>query len=59
MTMDKDEELKKDMVEQLLKYVPTMAETDLLNSHSHETESFAKPDRFLLEMSRCDLRDRE
>ena len=40
------------MVEQLLKYVPTIAERDLLKSHAHEMESFARPDRFLLEMSR-------
>jgi dishevelled associated activator of morphogenesis len=40
------------MVEQLLKYIPTAAERDLLNSHAHEMESFARPDRFLLEMSR-------
>jgi dishevelled associated activator of morphogenesis len=52
MTMDKDDRLEKDMVEQLLKYVPTMAERELLNSHAHEMESFARPDRFLLEMSR-------
>ena len=52
MMMDKEEELEKDMVEQLLKYVPTVAERDLLNSHAHEMESFARPDRFLLEMSR-------
>ncbi|CAI8048375.1 Disheveled-associated activator of morphogenesis 2 [Geodia barretti] len=52
MTMDKDEQLEKDSVEQLLKYVPTVAERDLLNSHAHEMESFARPDRFLLEMSR-------
>ena len=53
--MDKDEQLEKDSVEQLLKYVPTVAERDLLNSHAHEMESFARPDRFLLEMSRCVL----
>ena len=52
MSMDKDDQLEKDMVEQLLKYVPTMAERDLLNGHAHEAESFARPDRFLLEMSR-------
>ena len=52
MTMDKDEQLEKDMVEQLLKYVPTVAERDLLNCHAREMESFARPDRFLLEMSR-------
>ena len=52
MMMDKEEQLEKDTVEQLLKYVPTVAERDLLNSHAHEMESFARPDRFLLEMSR-------
>ena len=53
MSMDKGDQLEKDMVEQLLKYVPTVAERDLLSSHAHEMESFARPDRFLLEMSRC------
>ena len=52
MTMDKEEQLERDAVEQLLKYVPTVAERDLLNSHAHEMESFARPDRFLLEMSK-------
>ena len=58
MMMDKEEQLEKDMVEQLLKYVPTVAERDLLNSHTHEMESFARPDRFLLEMSRFCVRMR-
>ena len=52
MSMDKEDHLEKDMVEQLLKYVPTMAEKELLNSHAHEMASFARPDRFLLEMSK-------
>ena len=52
MTMDRDDQLEKDTVEQLLKYVPTMAERELLTSHAHEMESFARADRFLLEMSR-------
>ena len=52
MSMDKEDQLEKDMVEQLLKYVPTIAERDLLSSHAHEMESFARPDHFLLEMSR-------
>ena len=52
MSMDKEDKLEKDMVEQLLKYVPTPVERDLLDSHAHEADSFARPDRFLLEMSR-------
>ena len=35
---------------QLLKYVPTNEETELLNGHSEEYK-FAKADRFLYEMS--------
>ena len=52
MNMDKEGRLSKDAVEQLLKYLPTPAERELLESHTHEAESFARPDRFLLEMSR-------
>ena len=36
---------------QLLKYVPTTEETELLNGHSEEYNKFAKADRFLYEMS--------
>lgn len=36
---------------QLLKYVPTNEETELLNGHSEEYNKFAKADRFLYEMS--------
>ena len=50
--MDKDDQLNKDMVEQMLKYVPTSAERELLESHTSEKETFARADRFMLEMSR-------
>ena len=36
---------------QLLKYVPTSEESELLNGHSEECNKFAKADRFLYEMS--------
>lgn len=52
MTMDSDGVLNKDMVELMVKYVPTSSEVELLQSHSHERETFARADKFLLEMSR-------
>ncbi len=52
MSMDVEEQLSKDMVEQMLKYVPTAAEVELLESQHVEEEVFARADRFLLEMSR-------
>ena len=67
MSVDQHEQLSKDMLEQvriiwlsvvtmvtckqLLKYVPTSEETELLNGHSEEYTKFAKADRFLYEMS--------
>lgn len=36
---------------QLLKYVPTSEETELLSGHHEEYSKFAKADRFLYEMS--------
>lgn len=50
--MDSEDRLKKDMVEQLLKYVPTPAERELLESHVTERETFAKADSFLFEISK-------
>ncbi|XP_046849776.1 disheveled-associated activator of morphogenesis 1-like isoform X2 [Xenia sp. Carnegie-2017] len=52
LTMDKDGELSVEMLEQLLKFVPTPQEKNLLNDHSKEKEQFAKADRFLYEMSK-------
>ena len=37
---------------QLLKYVPTKEEIELLNGHSEEYMKFARADRFLYEMSK-------
>ena len=52
--MDEQEELPKDMAEQLLKFVPTPEETQLLSEHEADIESMAKADRFLFEMSRIE-----
>ncbi|XP_041928350.1 disheveled-associated activator of morphogenesis 1 isoform X1 [Alosa sapidissima] len=54
MTMDEQEDLPKDMLEQLLKFVPEKADVDLLEEHKHELDRMAKADRFLYEMSRID-----
>ena len=40
------------MLEQLLKFVPTKDEIDLLQEHQKEASRMAKADRFLLEMGR-------
>ncbi|KAF7648127.1 hypothetical protein LDENG_00161540 [Lucifuga dentata] len=52
LTMDEQEDLPKDMLEQLLKFIPDKSDTELLEEHKHELERMAKPDRFLYEMSR-------
>ena len=39
------------IVFQLLKYVPTPEETQLLSEHEHDIDQMAKADRFLYEMS--------
>ncbi|XP_053488765.1 disheveled-associated activator of morphogenesis 1 [Ictalurus furcatus] len=52
MTMDEQEDLPKDMLEQLLKFVPEKSDIDLLEEHKHELERMAKADRFLYDMSR-------
>ena len=39
-------------ISQLLKYVPTVEEVQMLNEHSKEIDQMAKADRFLFEMSR-------
>lgn len=55
MSMDLERRLDKDMVEQLIKYVPTSTEKELLESHVHETSGFATADRFMLVTGRCIL----
>ncbi|KAE8600250.1 hypothetical protein XENTR_v10013152 [Xenopus tropicalis] len=54
MEMDEQEDLPKDMLEQLLKFVPEKSDVDLLEEHKHEIERMARADRFLYEMSRID-----
>ena len=54
MSVDSGEEIPKDMCEQLLRYVPTPEEVQLLSEHKHEIEQMARADRFLFEMSRYD-----
>lgn len=52
LSVDENDELSKDMIEQLLKYVPTSDEKNLLNAHNKDIEQFARADRFLYDMSR-------
>ncbi|XP_054651994.1 disheveled-associated activator of morphogenesis 1-like [Dunckerocampus dactyliophorus] len=52
LSMDEQEDLPKDMLEQLLKFVPEKSDIELLEDHKHELERMAKPDRFLYDMSR-------
>uniref|UniRef100_A0A8C6PLN1 Dishevelled associated activator of morphosis 2 n=2 Tax=Nothobranchius furzeri TaxID=105023 RepID=A0A8C6PLN1_NOTFU len=54
LEMDEREELAKDMLEQLLKFIPEKSDIDLLEEHKHELERMARADRFLFEMSRID-----
>ncbi|XP_075060527.1 disheveled-associated activator of morphogenesis 2 isoform X2 [Mixophyes fleayi] len=54
MEMDEEEDLPKDMLEQLLKFVPEKSDIDLLEEHKHEIDRMARADRFLYEMSRID-----
>uniref|UniRef100_A0A8D3BZ94 Disheveled-associated activator of morphogenesis 1-like n=1 Tax=Scophthalmus maximus TaxID=52904 RepID=A0A8D3BZ94_SCOMX len=52
LTMDEQEDLPKDMLEQLLKFVPEKSDIELLEEHKHELDRMAKSDRFLYDMSR-------
>ncbi len=52
MTMDSRGRLSKDMTELMLKYMPTDTEVELLKSHAQESHTFARADKFLMEMNR-------
>jgi len=52
ITMDEEEKLSKDMVEQMLKIVPEAEDTKLFEPHIDDVDLFARPDRFLYEMSK-------
>lgn len=54
LSMDEQEDLPKDMLEQLLKFVPEKSDIELLEEHKHELDRMAKADRFLYDMSRID-----
>lgn len=52
MSMDSNDELPLDMVEQLLKFTPSSEEVALLEEHSDEIDSLARADRFLYEIAK-------
>ncbi|CAN7941935.1 unnamed protein product, partial [Ixodes hexagonus] len=52
LSMDSKDQLPKDMVEQLLKFLPSPEEKVLLEEHSTELDNMAKADRFLYDISR-------
>uniref|UniRef100_A0A8C2Z6J5 Dishevelled associated activator of morphogenesis 1b n=1 Tax=Cyclopterus lumpus TaxID=8103 RepID=A0A8C2Z6J5_CYCLU len=51
LSVDEQEDLPKDMLEQLLKFIPEKSDIELLGEHKHELERMAKADRFLYDMS--------
>jgi len=52
LNMDPNDELPKDMIEQLLKFIPTMEEETLLEENRSELANMTKADRFLYDMSK-------
>ncbi|PNF21002.1 hypothetical protein B7P43_G09517 [Cryptotermes secundus] len=52
LSMDNKDQLPIDMVEQLLKFIPSAEEAALLEEHSDEIDSLARADRFLYEISK-------
>lgn len=52
ISMDCNEQLPIDMVEQLLKFTPLAEERALLEEHSDDIESLGRADRFLFEISK-------
>ncbi|XP_078490122.1 disheveled-associated activator of morphogenesis 2 isoform X2 [Ciona intestinalis] len=51
LSCDKSEDLQKDMLEQLIKFIPTKEETDMLNEHKADMGKMARADKFLCQMS--------
>ncbi|XP_004082105.1 disheveled-associated activator of morphogenesis 1 [Oryzias latipes] len=54
VTMDEQEDLPTDTLEQLLKFVPEKSDIELLEEHKHEVDRMARADRFMLDMSSFD-----
>lgn len=52
LSMDSNDQLPIDMVEQLLKFTPSAEERVLLDEHSEDIDSLARADRFLYEISK-------
>lgn len=52
LSMDCNEQLPIDMVEQLLKFTPTAEERSTLEEHADDIDSLARADRFLYEISK-------
>lgn len=52
LSMDSKEELPMDMVEQLLKFIPTNEERALLDERSSDLDSLSRADRFLYDVSK-------
>jgi dishevelled associated activator of morphogenesis len=52
LSMDSNDQLPIDMVEQLLKFTPSAEERVLLDEHSDDIDSLARADRFLYEISK-------
>jgi len=51
LSMDSKEELPMDMVEQLLKFIPTNEERALLEERNNDLDSLSRADRFLYDVS--------
>jgi dishevelled associated activator of morphogenesis len=52
LNFDDEDELPRDMIEQLLKFIPTVEEETLLEDNLTELTNMAKADRFLFEVSK-------
>ena len=52
LSMDSKEELPMDMVEQLLKFIPTNEERALLEERNNDLDSLSRADRFLYDVSK-------